>query len=404
MHFQPDIASFSTLLIPLKRIKEEDNGYEIDFNVVRESIKGFPPRPPTEERKTFVYEPERYLDAVIKPWYRPNERDAYYVGEINTNIYPHSSFADPKFETFNEYFAEKYGLEIYNQEQQLLDVDNTSNRMNLLLPRLTQQRSVRRANDHSQKQFMIPELISIHPMPASLWIMVIELPTVLFRINCLLLADEFRLKVSTTALNIPVEPPEDFEWKDLEYPIQTNNILSVKNLEQLKRANAEDQEAENFQKEKSEGSQKENDEGMAMNFQIGVWDPTLGDLYRDLPLNTPEETGVKKPQVPVDDDLSSDDEQWNQVNIDVVDFGKDNVSTTSTSSGLENCPVLGWDDVSVPEAQDSQAQIAISSSCGINVFGLLQDIESITPGQPVHRTRVKAVSFKNFLWNFACQN
>uniref|UniRef100_A0AC35FI32 Uncharacterized protein n=1 Tax=Panagrolaimus sp. PS1159 TaxID=55785 RepID=A0AC35FI32_9BILA len=132
---------------------------------------------------------------------------------------------------------------------------------------------------------------------------------------------------------------------------------------------------------------------LLMDFQIGVWDPTLGDKFRDIPLNTPEEAGIKKPQITsVDDDLSSDDEQWTQVNIDVVDFGTENIYPATTNLNIDNYPVLGWDDVSVPEAQAaSQAQIAISSSSGINVSALLHDIESITPGQPVRRTRLQAV-------------
>uniref|UniRef100_A0A914YGU1 Uncharacterized protein n=1 Tax=Panagrolaimus superbus TaxID=310955 RepID=A0A914YGU1_9BILA len=392
MHFQPEIASFSTLLIPLKRSKEEIN-FEMDFDILCETVKGFPVRPSDEERKKFLYIPERYHDAVVKPWYRPNEREAYYIGEIKTGFYPSSSFADPKFETFNKYFAEKYGLEVYNQEQQLLDVDNTSNRMNLLLPRVTQQRAIRRANDHSQKQFMIPELVSIHPMPASFWIMVIELPTILFRMNCLLLADEFRSKVASAALSIESEPIESFTWPQLQYPIPANNVLSVKNLDQLKRANAEDDQMEDeIKKNKVEEKEAVSSDEIPMDFQIGVWDPTLGDKFRDTPLNTPEEADIKKPQItPVDDDLSSDDEQWTQVNIDVVDFGTENVNPVTANLNIDNFPVLGWDDVSVPEAQAaSQAQIAISSSSGINVSALLHDIESITPGQPVRRTRLQA--------------
>lgn len=181
MEFIPEKAPFSTLLIPLKN--NGNQKYLIDFNVARETLKGFPPKPTDEERKNFVYNPEFYRDAVIKPWYRLNERDAYYIGEVETNIYPNSNFADQKYKTFAEYFKEKYDLEIYHTENPLLDVDNTSNRMNLLLPRITATKAFKRSLDHNQKQFMVPELVSIHPMPASFWIMVIELPTALFRYN-----------------------------------------------------------------------------------------------------------------------------------------------------------------------------------------------------------------------------
>ena len=181
MIFCPEKAPFSTLLIPLKIRKDLSEDYEIDYNVARDTVKGFPSPPTDEERRNFKYDKELYKDAVVKPWYRQNERDAYYIGEAETGVFPTSEFADQKYGTFGDYFKEKYGLEVYHPEHPLLDVDNTSNRMNLLLPRVVQAKTYKRSLDHNQKQYMVPELVSIHPMPASFWIMVIELPTVLFR-------------------------------------------------------------------------------------------------------------------------------------------------------------------------------------------------------------------------------
>ena len=97
MFFNPEIASFQTLLIPLKR-NEAENCYEIDYHVLQETVQGFPPQLTEEQRQTFEYNPSQYEDAVVKPWYRPNEREACYVGEISTGVYPTSQFPDPKYE------------------------------------------------------------------------------------------------------------------------------------------------------------------------------------------------------------------------------------------------------------------------------------------------------------------
>lgn len=71
----------------------------------------------------------RYVDSVVMPWYRNSEQPHYYyVAEISQYFTPSCAFPDNMFASFNDYFMQKYGLVIYNQKQNLLDVDYTSNR------------------------------------------------------------------------------------------------------------------------------------------------------------------------------------------------------------------------------------------------------------------------------------
>lgn len=70
-------------------------------------------------------------------------------------------------------------MEIFDQEQSLLDVDHTSARMNLLLPRALSSR--RNTDDMTQRQLLVPELVHIHNLSASHWTMLIALPTVMYR-------------------------------------------------------------------------------------------------------------------------------------------------------------------------------------------------------------------------------
>ncbi len=63
------------------------------------------------------------------PWYRNADLPHfYYVAEVCADLRPSDPFPDDEYASFNDYFMHKYGIEIYNQHQPLLDVDYTSNR------------------------------------------------------------------------------------------------------------------------------------------------------------------------------------------------------------------------------------------------------------------------------------
>uniref|UniRef100_A0A914SJX8 PAZ domain-containing protein n=1 Tax=Parascaris equorum TaxID=6256 RepID=A0A914SJX8_PAREQ len=82
--------------------------------------------PDEEERKLFKFDVTKFQDAVVMPWYRDKEHPSfYYVAEI-IDANPSSKFPDEKFANFNDYFIQKYNIEIYDQRQPLLDVDYTS--------------------------------------------------------------------------------------------------------------------------------------------------------------------------------------------------------------------------------------------------------------------------------------
>lgn len=103
-----------------------------------------------------------------------------------------------------------------------------------------------------------------------------------------MLADELRSTVLREALGIDDILPEDFEWDMLTYPTpNSEKSTQIKNLEQLKKANA----AELLETEqKDEGISEEdlvsNDDAMN-NFSIGVWDPSLvGDFVPQPKIST----------------------------------------------------------------------------------------------------------------------
>ena len=219
-----------------------------------------PQRPKNDEDYMFEFKAEDFEDAVVMPAYRNIDQPQYfYVAEIRSDLNPVSPFPSPElYKTFAEYYASKYGLAISNLEQPLLDVDHTSARLNLLIPRYMNQKGVllptssaetkkARRENLQQKQILVPELCDVHVFLASLWRKAVCLPAILYRLNYLLLAEEIRKHVSKETQIGIVELPEGFRFPKLDFGIDT----SPENLQNI-RENEED--AENGQESKNDDS------------------------------------------------------------------------------------------------------------------------------------------------------
>ena len=90
-----------------------------------------------------MFDKESYHDAVIMPWYRNQDQPQYfYVAEICDHLDPSSDFPGQGFETFAKYYGTKYGINIQNLKQPLLDVDHTSARLNFLTPRYVNRKGI----------------------------------------------------------------------------------------------------------------------------------------------------------------------------------------------------------------------------------------------------------------------
>lgn len=201
---------------------------------------------PEEERASYQFDPEVYRDAVVMPWYRNQDQPQYfYVAEICTNLNPKSAFPGSEYATFEEYYLRKYGIQIKNQQQHLLDVDHTSARLNFLTPRYVNRKGValptsseetKRAKRENleQKQILVPELCAVHPFPSSLWRKAVCLPCILYRVNALLLADQIRKTVATDLGLGTVVLPDDFKWPDLNFGWSLSDVLK-KNKQQEKK-------------------------------------------------------------------------------------------------------------------------------------------------------------------------
>lgn len=190
-----------------------------------------------KNRPKFEFKKELYEDAVIKPLYHKNDLHFYfYVAEIFENLNPLSPFTNDKYETFAEYFQIKYNTELTNLTQPLLDVDYTSARLNLLTPRYVNRKGVTLPmstaktkieirNNLEKKQLLIPEICILHPFPASFWKKAVCLPSLLYRLNCLLLADELRKEVAISVNIGKIELSEDENWPALDFGWTLADVL-----------------------------------------------------------------------------------------------------------------------------------------------------------------------------------
>ena len=192
----------------------------------------------SKDREKFEFKKELYEDAVIKPLYHKTDHHFYfYVAEIFDDLNPLSSFTNELYDTFADYYKTKYNTEITNLTQPLLDVDYTSARLNLLTPRYVNRKGITLPmstaktkteirNNLEKKQLLVPEICIVHPFPSSFWKKAVCLPSMLYRVNCLLLAEELRKEVAI-AVNIgKIELDEDENWEPLNFGWTLQDVLN----------------------------------------------------------------------------------------------------------------------------------------------------------------------------------
>ncbi|XP_032232624.2 endoribonuclease Dicer [Nematostella vectensis] len=165
-----------------------------------------PPPPITSDFEVF-------RDSVVTTAYAPS-RLRYYVADIRYDESPTSPFPSPSVApTFGDYYKDRYGVDL-SRDQPLLDVDHVSSRLNFLRPRYKTSKGKDLAlpdekSKRSQRSrvSLVPEMCSIHPIPGSLWRDITNMPSILYRVDALLIAEELRQKLAVEAgIGMPVWP------------------------------------------------------------------------------------------------------------------------------------------------------------------------------------------------------
>ncbi|XP_060069957.1 endoribonuclease Dicer-like [Ylistrum balloti] len=286
MEFHPERADLGYCIIPLNR---NDSNYFVDWDfidLVKKSKQSVKRNIYDSKREVFEFKRQDYEDAVVMPSYRNiDQPQHFYVAEIRSDLNPSSAFPSPElYKTFSEYYTTKYGLTVTNQEQPLLDVDHTSARLNLLTPRYMNQKGVAlptssaetkkaRRENLQQKQILVPELCEVHVFPSSLWRKAVCLPTILYRLNYLLVAEEMRIRIATDANIGQVDLPEGFSFPALDFGFSLqedkehiDENAQKSSLRENKNVNSNDRQAtslnENIHMEVLKSSEKSGDRSM----------------------------------------------------------------------------------------------------------------------------------------------
>ncbi|KAF5402375.1 Endoribonuclease Dicer [Paragonimus heterotremus] len=180
----------------------------------------------------FDFRTEDFENAVVMPGYRNlDQPQHYYVAEIRFDLSPLSPFPSSSYTDFATYYTSRYDVVLTNMKQPLLDVDFTVLRLNLLVPRYLNVRGqclpcssdIRRRDRReslTHKQILIPELCFRHPFPASVWRKAVCLPSILYRIHSLLLAEDLRRLIAyeTNMGRARLPKPSQINSEDLLHP------------------------------------------------------------------------------------------------------------------------------------------------------------------------------------------
>jgi dsRNA-specific ribonuclease len=208
--------------------------YMTDYETVEEAQAAVAAK--VNSGSSFQFDEAKYTDSVVIPFYRMNDMQPqfYCVVSIERDSTPLSSFPSSSrnglsnYSTFYQYFALKYGILIGNLSQPLLVVSHPSTRLNLLTPRYMNMKAcvLQKSHHHhhhvqtltlnasnltsnqklssSSRIFLVPELVNLHPLTATVWKRSLCLPSILHRINSLLNAEELRREIAqSTGVGVP---------------------------------------------------------------------------------------------------------------------------------------------------------------------------------------------------------
>lgn len=158
---------------------------------------------------------ECFNNALVTDLHMPSDRRRLHeVFKVDMETTPMSKFPDlSSASTYKEYFETKYDYPLTDLNQPALTckpIGLSETRIKMLTSRFkdnTGQDLGRRVT--SREINLFPELCSIYPIPANVWKLIRCLPSILWRLECALSVDEFRMTVSQeTGIGTPTQRTE----------------------------------------------------------------------------------------------------------------------------------------------------------------------------------------------------
>ncbi|GBN10283.1 Endoribonuclease Dcr-1 [Araneus ventricosus] len=170
-----------------------------------------------------VFNSEKFSDAVLMRSYTMDENPTFYeVVNICTDMTPNTAFPEASIsKTFKDYFFTKYNVLIQDMEQPLVETVQMGDLhmwkpLYVSLKETFDDKSVlskTKKKQRNYKKYLVPELCIVHPFSSTLFFKVMCIPTVLYRLNCLLLAEEIRQTIAREAHVGIIELTDNTVWQ-----------------------------------------------------------------------------------------------------------------------------------------------------------------------------------------------
>ncbi|XP_065211445.1 endoribonuclease Dicer-like isoform X2 [Planococcus citri] len=188
----------SYCIVPLE---PSDNGsMNIAWDVVNNlSIRSDIIEPSETERVSTHYSSNDFLGKVVTPWYRMLTQRYYIVTKVCTNLRPTSKFPSGEYDTFTEYYHEKYNLEVKNPIQPLLEARIITDNLKCIRPR-AQNPGIKKKKGEKEPDLpviLLPEFCIRQSFPAVYWYKAVLLLGITHRLHYILLAEQLRRKVAS---------------------------------------------------------------------------------------------------------------------------------------------------------------------------------------------------------------
>lgn len=190
MAFDNSNEENSFLLVPLI------SSSSINWNVVEsfQNLTDVIVEPSQIEKLRKEYVPSEWLGKVVIPWY--SSRDVkYMVVKVHENMTPLSKFPEEKYASYKAYVEETYQQKVERTDTFMIEVKALTDSLKFFAPGLGQGGSKKKAAKNF-KILLIPELCYNFMFPADLWVKCRLLPSVLYRLNAILIAEKLRISLN----------------------------------------------------------------------------------------------------------------------------------------------------------------------------------------------------------------
>ncbi|XP_065351685.1 endoribonuclease Dicer-like [Cloeon dipterum] len=185
------------------------------------------------------YDIEKFDDLLLKvivPTYKNKDLVNYVITNLLWNVNPLTSFPSPNYDSYFEYYSQKWGKTVKNLTQPMVEVKRMPSNINYFKPRaLTlnklEKRLLMEESSGENTEKLIPELCHLsghnRVVTSEMWFKAMLLPSILHRALILLHADELRSKINA---DCGVGPASVNKWTDLEVsPLFRSHIPEAKN-------------------------------------------------------------------------------------------------------------------------------------------------------------------------------